>query len=71
MMEEDVEASEEIRMELAKESARLDAECTAEEVEQEVAWYWDGMGSILDATAQRIRICTKSRRWRNTDNKDR
>jgi len=37
MTEEDAKAAEKLWMELAKERAHLDAECTADEVEQEAA----------------------------------
>jgi len=48
-------------MGLAKERAHLDAECTADEAEQEAAWCQEAMGNVLDPTAKKIRICTKSK----------
>jgi len=71
MTEEDAKAAEKLWMELAKGRAHLDAECTAEEVEQEAAWCQEAMGNILDATAQKIRICAKSKRWWNADIRER
>ena len=62
MMEEDSEAAERPWAELANERAHLDAECTEDEVEQEAAWFQDAMSSVLNATAQKIRICAKSKR---------
>jgi len=69
--EEDVKAAETLWMELAKERAHLDAECTADEVEQQAAWCQEAMGNVLDATAKNIRICTKSKRWWNADIRER
>jgi hypothetical protein len=71
MTEEDLEAAEEILRELAKTRAHLDAECTADEVEYEAAWCQEAMSSILNATAVKIRICARSKRWGNADIKDR
>jgi len=65
MTEEDAEAAEKLWMELAKERAHLDAECTADEVEQEAAWCQEAMGNVLNATAKNIKICTRSQRWWN------
>jgi hypothetical protein len=63
MTEEDAKAAEKLWMELAKERGHLDAECTADEVEQEAAWCQEAMGDVLDATTKKIRICAKSKRW--------
>jgi len=67
MTEEDEEAAEVLWTELAKERAHLDAECTADEVEQEAAWCQEAMGNVLDATAKKIRICARSNRWWKAD----
>jgi len=71
MTEEDAKAAEKLWMELAKERAHLDAECTADEVEHEAAWCQKAMGKVLDATAKKIRICAKSKRWCNADIRER
>ena len=72
MTEEDTEAAETLWMELAKERTQLDAECTADEVEQEAAWCQEAMSSVLDATAKKISICARSNRWwRNADIEER
>jgi len=71
MTEEDAKAAEKLWMELAKERAHLDAECTADEVEQEAAWCQEAMGNVLDATAKTIRICARSKRWWNADIRER
>jgi hypothetical protein len=45
--------------------ALLDAECTADKVEQDGTWCQEAMGSILNAMAKKIRISTSSkRRWK-------
>jgi len=71
MTEEDAKAAKKLWMELAKERAHLDVECTADEVEQEAAWCQEAMGNLLDATAKKIRICAKSKRWWNADIRER
>jgi hypothetical protein len=71
MTETDVEAAGKLWAELAKERAQLDAECTVDEVEQEAAWCQEAMSSVLDATAKKIRICARSKRWWNADIKER
>jgi len=40
-------------------------------VEQEAAWCQEAMSSVLDATANKIRICARSKRWWNADIKER
>jgi len=71
MTEKDKDAAEKQLMELAKESAQLDAECTENEVEQQAAWCQEAMSSVPNTTAKRIRICGRSKmRW-NTDIKER
>jgi len=54
MAEEDTESAEELCMGLTIVRAHLDAECTADEVQQEAAWCPEAMVSILDATTQKI-----------------
>ena len=71
MTEEDAEAAEMPWIELAKETAHLDAACTADEVEQGAAWCQEAMGNVLHTTAKKIMICAKSRRWCNADIRER
>jgi len=71
MTEEDAEAAAKLWMELAKERAQLDAECTADEGEQEAAWCQEAMGNVLNTTAKKIRICARSKRWWNANIKKR
>ena len=63
--------AENLWTQLAKERAHLDAECTAGEVEQEAACCQDATCSVFDATAKKISICARSKRWWNTDIKKR
>ena len=67
MTEKDAEAAETLWMDLVKERAQLDAECTEDEVEQEAAWCYEARSSVLDATAKKIRLCARSKRWWNVD----
>jgi len=71
MTKEDVKAAEKIRMEQANKRAPLHAKCTANEVEEEAVWCQEVMGSIRDATVQRISICAKAKRLWNADIKER
>jgi len=71
LIEEDAEAAEKLWMELVKERAQLNAECTEDEVEQEAACCQEAMGSVCEATAKNIRICARAKRWCNTDIKER
>jgi hypothetical protein len=50
-------------MELGKERAHLNAECTADEEKQEAARCQEAIGNVLEATAKKIRICHESKRW--------
>jgi len=65
--EEDANGAKKQWMELAKDSAHLDVECTPDEVEQEAAWYQGALGSVLHPMAKKIRSCGKLNRWWNTD----
>jgi len=71
LKEKDWEAAEKLRMELEKERANLDTECTEYEVEQEASWCQDPMSSVLNATANKIRNFAKSKRGWNADIKKR
>jgi len=66
-----MEAAEKLWMDLAKARAQMDAGCTADEVEHEAAWCQEAMGNVLDAMVKKIRICSTSKRWWNTDIKKR
>jgi hypothetical protein len=46
--EEDAKAAENLRMELTKERAHLDEECTADKVEKEAAWSQEAMDKVLN-----------------------
>jgi hypothetical protein len=70
IMEKDAEAAEKQWRELAKERAQLEAECTEDEVEQEALWCKEAISTVVDATAKKIRICARSKRWWNTEVKE-
>jgi len=70
MTEKDAEAALKLWMEQTKKRAQLDAKCTEDEVEQEAAWGHDAMISVLDATANKIRICARLERWWNANIKE-
>jgi len=59
MTEKNVEAAEKLWMDSARERAQLDAECTEDEVEQEAGWCQEATICVLDATAEKIRICAR------------
>jgi len=40
-------------------------------LEQEATWGQEALSRIVNATAQKIRICPKSKRWWNADIKER
>ena len=63
MTEGDEKAEEKLWMELAKDNADLGAECTADEAEQAAAWCPVAIGNVLDTSAKKIRICSRSMRW--------
>jgi hypothetical protein len=63
MTRKDTEAAEKLWMEIAKERAQLEPECTEDDVDQEAAWCQEAMSSVLDATAKKIRICARSKRY--------
>jgi len=64
MTKRNVEAAEKLCMQLAKERAQLNAECTEDEVGQEAAPCQEAICSVLNAMAKQIRICARSKgRW--------
>jgi len=71
MTEENREAAEYLWMDLAKEIAHPDAECTEEEVEEQAACCQETMGRVLDATTKKMTICARSQIWWNTNIKAR
>jgi len=67
MMEKYTEAALKRRRELTKERPQLDAECTEDEVEQEVAWLLLAFSSVRGATAKKVTIWARSRWWWNAN----
>jgi hypothetical protein len=62
MKDEDKEAAEKPLMELAMERAHLGAQYTGDKVGHEATYSQRAMGTILDATVDRIGICAKLKR---------
>jgi hypothetical protein len=58
-------------IELAKERAHLDAEHIEDVVEHPTAWCQEAISSFCNATARKIRIGARSKRWWNADIKER
>jgi hypothetical protein len=71
MTEEDAKAAEKRWMEVAKGSAHLDAECTADEEKQDAPWCQKAIGNTLGATAKKVRIWAQSKTCWNTDIRER
>jgi hypothetical protein len=70
--EQDVETAMKLWMERVKMRAHMDADCCKEdEVEQEAIWCQRALSKDLNATEEKIRICTKSKRWWNCDIEER
>jgi len=67
MTQKYLKAAEKHWLDLAKERAHLDAECTEDEAEQEATRCQEAMSSVLNATAKKIRICARLKRWWNAD----
>ena len=67
--EDDMEAAETFWIKLAKNRAHLDASCTADEVEQEAAWWQEPLGCILNTMAQGTTMWTISMSWWNANMK--
>jgi hypothetical protein len=71
MSKEDEKATEKLWKELEGQSARLDEECTGDEVEREAEWCQETLSKVLDAKAKKIRICAWSKMWWNGEIKER
>jgi hypothetical protein len=71
MSKEDEKAAEKLWKELEGHRARLDEECTGDEVEREAEWCQETLSKVLDAKAKKIRICARSKRWWNGEIKER
>ena len=71
MLKEDDNAAEKLWKELEGQIAHLDEECTGDEVERDAEWCHDTQSKVLDTTVKKIRICARSRRWWNSEIKER
>jgi hypothetical protein len=65
-----VEAAEELGREWGKEWVHLGEESTGDEVESEAKWCQEALSKVLDTTAKKITICTHSKRWWNSEIKE-
>jgi hypothetical protein len=70
MPEENTEAVEKLRMELAKLRAHQDAKGTVDKIEQQATMCQDALGNVQDAREKTIRIFTKSTSQWNADIKE-
>jgi hypothetical protein len=68
---DDEKVAEKLWKELAGQRARLDEECTGDEVEREAKWCQEMLSKVLDAKAKKIRICAQTKRWWNGEIKER
>jgi len=50
---------------MERQRARLDEECTGDEVEREAEWCQEPLSMVLDDKAKKIIICAQSKRWWN------
>ena len=71
MSKEDEKAAEKLFKELEGQRARVDEECTGDEVDREAELCQETLNKVLDAKAKKIRICTRPKRWWNGEIKGR
>ena len=57
LSKEDKKAAEKLGKKLEGQRARLDEECTGDDVEQEAEWCLEMLYMVLDTKAKKIRIC--------------
>jgi len=70
MSQEDKEQAEKLWKERGRGRAYLGVESTGHNVESETEWCQEVMGKVLDASAKKIRICARSKRWWNGEIKE-
>jgi hypothetical protein len=63
----DEKAAQKLWKELEGQRARLDEECTGDDVEREAEWCQETLSKVLDDKAKKIRICARSKRWWNSE----
>jgi len=66
-----VKAAEKLWLELVKERAHLNADCTADKVGQEAILCQEAMGNFLNGLVKQITIHPKSNWWWNADIRER
>jgi len=63
MSTEDEKTAEKLWKELEGQRARLEEECTGDEVERKAKSCQEMLCKVLDAKAKKIRICAQSKMW--------
>ena len=71
MSQEDKKPAEKLWRELARGRVYLEMESIGDDLESAAKWGQEVLGKVLDATAKKIRICTRSKRWWNGAIKER
>jgi hypothetical protein len=71
MSQEDKEQAEELCRKQARGRAYLGVKGIGDDVESEAEWCQEELGKVLDATANNIRICGRSKTWWNGETKER
>ena len=70
LSKEEKEAAENPWRELERERAQLGKKCMGDNVEREAESCQETLSKVLDAKAKKIRICTRSKRWWNSEIKE-
>jgi hypothetical protein len=65
MSKEDDKPADKLWKEREGQRARIDEECTGDEVEREVECWQEMLNTVLDAKAKKMGICPRSKRWWN------
>jgi len=71
ILQEDQEQAEKLWREWARGRAYLGVESTGDDVKSKAVWCQESLGNVLDTTAEKITICTRSKRCWNGEIKER
>jgi len=71
MSKEDKKAAETLCKELGRQIVCLDEECAGHEVDQEAEWCQETLSKVLDAKGKKMIICARSKRWWNSEKRER
>jgi hypothetical protein len=71
MSQEDKEQAEKQWKERKRGRAYQGVRSTGDDVESEAKWCQESLGKVLDASAKKIRICARLKRWWNGEIKER